>query len=90
MLYQIEDEAHADPVSNHKTEQEARQELERIALIPWGTAPNRVPCSTGDDCERVYEIVTFDDNTKPYWTELRRERCLTVTKAGAVWQQQSR
>jgi len=54
--------------------------LERLALIPWGEAPNLPPCTTGPRCEcewMIYERVRGDS--------IRHGPSLVVDERGARW-----
>ena len=80
----IEDEAHAEPQTEHETLEGAIAELERRALLPWNEEPNLAPCTGWRNCSRRYEIVEYDTSARP-WKCLRRFPALEVGAKGVVW-----
>lgn len=82
--YVIEDELHAEHISEHDTLDAATAELQRLALTPWDAAPNKAPCRSWETCGRNYEVIEHDVSVRP-WPELRRLPALEVSAKGATW-----
>jgi len=85
MIFVIEDELHAEPKGEFATFDDALAELRRFAAIPWDEHPNRAPCTSSKTCGRNYEVIEYDETTKPYWTERSRTEVLKVSAAGVDW-----
>lgn len=84
-MFKIEDESHAEPQKGEfKTFEDAFNELERIAKIPWDEIPNRCPCTNWKDCERNYQIIKYDTTQTP-WKELQRKHILTLSAKEITW-----
>ncbi|KAA3607145.1 MAG: hypothetical protein DWQ01_15695 [Planctomycetota bacterium] len=82
--YFIEDEIHAEPISEHATLEAAIIELERLAGVPWDDEPNRAPCTSWRTCERNYEILEVE--TSPDSRKILRQiPALEVSAKGVVW-----
>lgn len=84
LRFLIEDESHAEWQSVHDTFEAAVRELERLARIPWDEDPNRAPCQSWRTCGRRYQIIEYDESSKP-WKNLRRVPALDVSVQGVVW-----
>ena len=84
-MFQIEDEAHAEPQGRFGSYEAAMSELRRRAMVPWDKPPNRCPCLSWRTCGRKYEIVEYDDACQP-WRELRRVPVLDISANGLLWQ----
>ncbi len=83
-LFVIEDELHAEPQGEYNTLAEALAELERRATLPWGQEPNQCPCTSWRTCRRRYEIIEYDDSSRP-WRQLGRTPYLEVSAEGVKW-----
>ena len=81
----IEDEFHCEWIGEFESRSEALQELTRLASLAWDAAPNQAPCTSWADCGREYHLVEFDTDTKPFWTELRREYALSISSSETKW-----
>lgn len=84
-MFRIEDDFHSDVLpGRYETFESALEELCRIAVIPFGDAPNRPPCSNGMDCVREYHIVECDHPEK---SSDQRINCkiLEISAAGVTW-----
>jgi hypothetical protein len=84
-MYVIEDAIHAEPQGEFSTRDQAIEELERRAAIPWNEAPNIAPCRSWQTCGRHYDLVEYDIAATP-WKETKRERILEVSAAEVMWQ----
>jgi hypothetical protein len=84
LTYLIEDELHADYVGRFETFEEASNELQRLALVPWDEDPNQALCTSWQSCGREYSIVEFDSAVDP-WREVRRISALRINAAGIIW-----
>ena len=82
--YLIEDEAHAEFISEFPTLENALQELDRISAVPWGIAPNTPPCMTGLECSREYVLVEYEVGATPY-KELKRKEMLEIDAKKINW-----
>ena len=80
----IEDESHAEQVSEHPSLGNAWEALRHLATIPWDCEPNVAPCKSWQTCGRNYEIIEYETSTQP-WQELRRVAGLSVSAKGVVW-----
>jgi hypothetical protein len=84
-MFKIEDELHAEPQAGQfDTFDAAIAELRRRAELPWNESPNIAPCASWQTCGRNYEIVEYDDSSRP-WLELSRTLALQVSCEGARW-----
>ena len=83
-MFVIYDESHAEWHGEFKAFDEALSELRRRFDLPWDQHPNAAPCTSWRTCGRTYEVIEFDDSTKP-WTELRRVPILDVSASGVTW-----
>lgn len=83
-MFVIEDERHAGPQGQFSTLREAMAELKRRADLPWNQKPNVAPCTNWRNCGRHYEVIEYDDSTKP-WRELRRISALEISAKGVQW-----
>jgi hypothetical protein len=84
-VFVIEDELHADELGQFASFEQAVAEIRRIALVPWGTPPNIVPCAGGmTSCERHYEIREFDSRAKP-WKMTQRIDAARIEANGERW-----
>lgn len=81
----IEDERHAEPQGEYPSFQDALNELQRRAAIPWDEVPNRAPCTSWPTCGRSYEVIEYDQSQVP-WKVLRRVAVLDVSADGVKWQ----
>jgi hypothetical protein len=82
--YIIEDELHAEQVSEHYLFDAAGTELQRLASSPWDTAPNKAPCQSWETCGRQYVVIECDVSARP-WRELSRMPALKVSANGSTW-----
>ncbi len=82
VVFVIEDEIHAEWISQFDNYEAAMNELRRFATIPWGQHPNRAPCTTGDACEREYQIIEYDDSES---SSQRRGPTLTISAKCVQW-----
>ncbi len=80
----LEDEFHAEWQGRYDSVDAALEELRLRAALPWDQEPNACPCMSWRTCHRDYQIVEYDDATKP-WRELRSLGYLKVSHQGAVW-----
>jgi hypothetical protein len=80
----IEDESHAETISEHASLAEAWRALEHLATVPWDEEPNVAPCTSWRTCGRRYEIIEYDSAQKPH-KELRRLVGLEISAEGTVW-----
>jgi hypothetical protein len=83
-MFVIEDERHAKWHGEFHSLEDALTELKRRSHISWDTQPNVAPCSNWKNCGRKYEVVEYDDATRP-WKEIRRLCVLEISAAGVVW-----
>ncbi len=83
-LFIIEDEMHADQQGEFKSFDEALNELEKRAKIPFDVEPNRCPCYNFKDCERRYTIILYNTITTP-WKELFRKEILNISSNKVEW-----
>ena len=84
-MFKIEDERHAEPQAGEFSSLAAVAcELRRLAQLPWDQAPNVAPCTNWTTCGRTYEVVEYDNSTRP-WEELKRVPALEVDAQGARW-----
>ena len=88
VVFAIEDEMHAQLLSQHASRAEAMTELQRIARVPWGTTPNRPPCNSSATCRRSYELIEYDDRATP-WVERSRIAVLEIDAEGVRWNEGS-
>lgn len=87
-MFIIEDEMHSEiQKGEYKTFEEAFNELERRANIPWDESPNRCPCTNWKNCERIYHIIEYDDS-QIYWKEVNRWHILTISADGVIWEEE--
>ncbi len=82
--FTIEDEAHSESHGDFSSFADAVAELDRRAAIAWDQEPNAAPCTNWQNCGRRYEIVEYDDMTKPR-TEVRRVPALEISANGVRW-----
>jgi len=80
--FEIYDERHAEPMSDHGSFEAALAELARLARIPWNEEPNQAPCMSWKTCGRSYELIEYDPSTKPA-TTVRHIAALDVSAQGA-------
>lgn len=83
-LFVLEDDFHAEPIAEFSTWDDAVTELNRIAHVRWGDAPNRPPCQDWASCRRDYELVEYNVAEAP-WTLIRRAPALKVSAEGVEW-----
>ncbi len=83
-IFLIEDEAHGESHGQFASYEEALQELKVRAGISWDAEPNKAPCTNWKNCGRRYEIVEFDNSTKP-WGQLSRVSVLNISAEGVKW-----
>ena len=84
-MFIIEDELHAEQQDGEFTSfQEALVELKRRAALPWDRSPNVAPCTSWRTCGRKYEIIEYDDSTRP-WKQLSCVAMLEISAKGARW-----
>jgi hypothetical protein len=85
LIYIIEDEAHAEVQTGEFSSLDAAlAEIRRRAEVPWGSNPNRPPCTNWIDCSRRYEIVEYD-TSQAQWSEMRRIPALEISGRGITW-----
>lgn len=70
-MFVIEDELHSESTGEFETLKDAIDELHRLSKIPWDEEPNKAPCISWMTCGRHYEIIEYDNSTKP-WKEVNR------------------
>lgn len=80
----IEDTNHCESMGEHTTLDQAIRELMYLSSVPWDHLPNRCPCRSWRNCERMYELIEIDDTQTPYKV-LRRLLVLRVSRHGAKW-----
>lgn len=81
----IEDQSHAEwQTDKYNSVQQAFDELQRRANLPWDKFPNVCPCTSWRTCGREYEIIEFDISVEP-WKELRRLGMMEISAKGVVW-----
>jgi len=80
----IEDQRHAETISEHATLAEARHELEHLAQTRWDQPPNLAPCGSWQTCGREYEIVEYETGAHP-WKVVSRAGGLEISAEGLVW-----
>jgi hypothetical protein len=80
----IEDELHAEHISEHSSLADAWTELKRLSSIPWDQAPNLAPCGSWQTCGRDYQIIEYEISSE-HWHLVRRISGLTVSAAETVW-----
>jgi hypothetical protein len=80
----IEDERHAEWQGEFESLHDAIAELRLRETIPWDQSPNVAPCTNWRNCGRSYEIIEYDDLSKP-WKELRRIAALDISATGVFW-----
>ena len=80
-LYVIEDQIHCEQVAKFSTEDEAKNEIRRLIQIPYDVKPNKCPCTNWQNCERIYEIIEYDNREIP-WIEISRKEIVTISKNG--------
>ena len=80
----IEDQLHAEHLSEHLSLADAWAELKRLSSIPWDQAPNVAPCGSWQTCGRDYEIIEYDISSEP-WRLVCRVSGLEVSANGIVW-----
>lgn len=84
-MFIIEDETHAEPQKGqYQNFEQALEILKERAEIPWNEKPNRCPCVSWKTCERMYQIIEYDDSDIP-WKELSRQDFLKVSAKGIKW-----
>lgn len=83
-MFVIEDEAHAEWISEHVSREEALAELRNLAELPWDEPPNVCPCTSCRTCGRRYYLVEFDTSAKP-WRRLEEEALLEVSAEKTAW-----
>ena len=77
----IEDQEHAEWISEHATLQEAVAELNRLSTIAWDQPPNQAPCKSWRTCGRRYEILEYNIATTP-WQLIARHAGLEIGAKG--------
>jgi hypothetical protein len=82
VVFVIEDEFHAEWISQFDSFEAAMNELRRLATIPWGQRPNRAPCTSGDACKREYQIIEVDDSEA---SSEPRGPTLTISAKSVQW-----
>lgn len=80
-LFVIEDQIHSQQVAKFTTEFEAKNEIRRLIQIPFDAEPNKCPCTNWKNCERIYEIIEYDNREIP-WIEIGRIEIVTISKNG--------
>ena len=71
-MFVIEDDLHADQQDgSFASFEDAIEELERRAGIPWDEEPNQAPCLNWRTCGRHYVVIEYDASSQP-WKELFR------------------
>lgn len=83
-LFVIMDEWHAELQGEYATLAEARAELERRAAVPWDQEPNQCPCTSWRTCGRRYEVIEYDNSSRP-WRRHSRTPYLEVSAEGVNW-----
>ena len=83
-MVMIEDEVHAEVIGEFDNWDMALDELTRIAGVPWGSPPNRPPCSSSATCERCFELIDYDTSMTP-WSVRRRAYLLRVSAGKVEW-----
>jgi hypothetical protein len=80
----IEDQTHAEWISEHASFAEAWEELRRLAALPWDQSPNVAPCASWRTCERTYELIEYDTFAEP-WRLVRRLPAFEISARGVKW-----
>ncbi len=84
-MFVIEDDLHAEQQDGQFASfEDAIEELERRARIPWDEEPNQAPCSNWRNCGRKYVVIECDTSRLP-WNELSRTEVLDVSADGVTW-----
>jgi hypothetical protein len=83
VMFEVEDEVHAESQGVFPTFDAAMAELKRRASIPWDCDPNRAPCISWRTCGRRYEIIEYNDHEPA--VALRRILALEVRASGVTW-----
>ena len=83
-MFVVSDELHDETAGEFSSLQDAIEKVRHLAAIAWDHEPNRAPCTSWRTCGRNYEIVEFDDSTRP-WREMRRLRAVEIDAAGIRW-----
>ena len=83
-IYIIEDQMHAEWLGKYDSLSLAIKELRHLSSLPFGTAPNRCPCSNSTNCCREYQVIEYNAESEP-WLELRRFGTLEINRGGASW-----
>ena len=82
--FYIEDQYHCERLGQFETEAAAREELRRLAEVPWDEPPNRAPCMSWRTCGRRFLIYEFgySHNTRQL---LNCRHVLDISAEGIVW-----
>lgn len=68
----VEDDFHGDWMDTFHSREETLALADRLRADPMHGA-NMPPCDSSRMCCREYNLLEYDDATKPYWTLIRRE-----------------
>jgi hypothetical protein len=83
-IFVIEDQSHAEQLSEFTSLQDAWAELRRLSALPWDEQPNAAPCQSWRTCGRDYEILEYETFSTP-WTLVRRFAGLAINANGVAW-----
>jgi len=75
---------HAEQHGKFLSIEDAIAELRLRAGIPWDKKPNAAPCTNWRNCGRKYELVEYDDSSRP-WKVINRIAALNVSAKGVFW-----
>ena len=78
LKFVVEDQFHAEWVSQFDDEDAAFKEIQRLFVLPWNEPPNLCPCGSWETCGREYELVTYETAATP-WRLISRRPVLNVS-----------
>lgn len=84
-VYTINDQLHDESLGKYETLEQAQDELQKLAKIPWGTKPNIPPCTKGLACARDYEIIVYGVYSKTSPNSEFRYAGVHINSKGVHW-----
>jgi hypothetical protein len=80
----LDDASHCEYQGQFLSVPDAFEEIKARAVLPWDQPPNRCPCTAWKTCDRLYQILVYDDSTTP-WTLQAKLGNLQISNRGVVW-----
>lgn len=80
----IEDAFHCELDEEYKTFEDALNEIKKRTTIPWNQKPNRPPCKSWEQCQRIYHIVEYQCDNKP-WKKIQEWPIVGIERDKITW-----